>query len=30
MAAGDKYRANTTLNCATAFSGGTALFAENN
>jgi len=30
MAASDKYRANTTFNCTTAFNGGTALFAENN
>ena len=30
MTASDKYRANTTFNCGTAFSGGTALFSENN
>jgi hypothetical protein len=30
MGSSDKYRFNTTLNCTTAFSGGTAEFAENN
>jgi nitrous oxidase accessory protein NosD len=30
MAGTDKYRFNTTFNCTTSFSSGTAVFAENN